>query len=58
MEKNEAAVEKIDDGETEIHYRGWKAMPFVIGELCFVCFVFLYFVYGVYSLCGSSGFRE
>ncbi|XP_022988358.1 protein NRT1/ PTR FAMILY 2.9-like [Cucurbita maxima] len=36
MEKNEAAAPPQNDGgETQKHYRGWKAMPFVIGNETF-----------------------
>ncbi|KAA0057922.1 protein NRT1/ PTR FAMILY 2.11-like [Cucumis melo var. makuwa] len=36
MEKNnEETPPKNDVGETQIHYRGWKAMPFVIGNETF-----------------------
>ncbi|XP_038879872.1 protein NRT1/ PTR FAMILY 2.11-like [Benincasa hispida] len=33
--KNEETAPKNDDGETQIHYKGWKAMPFVIGNETF-----------------------
>lgn len=41
--KNEESAPRNDDGETQIHYKGWKAMPFVIGEVSFLfCFLFCF----------------
>lgn len=60
MEKNEAAVQKIDDGETELNYRGWKAMPFVIGkpeEALFRVFCILFMKFTIYAALWFQGMR-
>lgn len=45
MEKKETITVPTDDDEPEINYRGWKAMPFIIGDLkkkFLVCFMIFF----------------